>query len=314
MKVFLGDNSIYLANFTQAKVPTAYLLDYTNINNIKEDDTVYTSIADLGGIVQLAEVLRKADIIEYVDSDFSDDKKYKEWTLEYVRTFALDKSKRVINAPSNQSIKLPFDLIDKRQGEAKQLWFAGCSVTVGEGVKDHERYCNLLSKKLKLPFSLLARGGSSIKWTADQILRSDVRENDIVVWGMTSINRFPFVTDEGILIHVNPASYLDYQKRYKRNFFDIFDSSHLQYEGIISIYQVVNFCRKIKAKLIVAGLLLDTESAESVVGLPEYLHCHNFRGRDYENFFIDVGSDDRHPGPKQHQEYADSILEKLKQG
>ena len=49
--------------------------------------------------------------------------------------------------------------------------------------------------KLNLPVSTLAQGGTSIFWAADQILRSDIRKDDIVIFMLTSTHRFPYYTN-----------------------------------------------------------------------------------------------------------------------
>ena len=81
----------------------------------------------------------------------------------------------------------------------------------------------------------------------------------------------------------------------------------------MAIYQVINFCQKIGAKLLLAGLLVDPKLAVYLVNLPEYIHLNNYYGVNKEDIFLDVGSDYSHPGPITHQWYADAILTKLKE-
>ena len=64
------------------------------------------------------------------------------------------------------------------------LWTAGCSVTHGMGVSESERWGNILSEYLDMPEISLSMNGASIKWTADQILRSDIKRGDVVVWDL----------------------------------------------------------------------------------------------------------------------------------
>ena len=75
-----------------------------------------------------------------------------------------------------------------RQTDDKTLWITGCSITHGIGVSKEQRYADLLEKKLGLPTVLLTQSGSSIAWQTDQLLQSDIRAGDLVVWGLTSFN------------------------------------------------------------------------------------------------------------------------------
>ena len=197
------------------------------------------------------------------------------------------------------------NLVDNRKNDDPQLWIAGCSVTYGIGVKKNQRYGNLLAKKLKKDASFLAYPGSSISWAADQILRSDIRKNDIVIWGLTSNNRFAYYIDNEIH-HVNAVAINNNVKLSTHLHGKLLvDSDNLRYDNITSIYQVINFCDKINAKLLLVGIM-------TVPDLQNYLH-------HIPNFFqlpiksLDIGNDNEHSGPKTHKLYTDLIYEQLYQ-
>ena len=80
-------------------------------------------------------------------------------------------------------------LKNTRTNNSPVLWTAGCSVTYGTGVEYSSRWGSLLASYLNLPEVTLSQGGSSIFWAADQLLRSDIRPGDIVVWGLTNVPR-----------------------------------------------------------------------------------------------------------------------------
>ena len=77
------------------------------------------------------------------------------------------------------------------------LWVAGCSFSSAVGVESDERWGHYVSNHFNLPEVNIAQGGASITFAADQILRSDIRPSDRVIWGLTGVARVDFVSSEG---------------------------------------------------------------------------------------------------------------------
>ena len=190
------------------------------------------------------------------------------------------------------------------------LWAAGCSFTSAVGVELNERWGHLVASELGLEEVNIARGGASIWNASDQILRSDIRKDDTVVWGLTSVGRVEIVQD-GQLNSSTVSRYqqLDLEKQYYT--LDYFDSSTIKVKYVRQIQQVINFCSKIGAKLHIVNFLEKdgittrylTDTNVSYIDLKSQGH----------NVAIDLGTDGEHPGPKQHQKYAKEII-KLIQG
>jgi hypothetical protein len=200
-------------------------------------------------------------------------------------------------------------LVDTRKSQEYQLWVGGCSISHGIGVKKNQRFGQLLSDALNLPVSFLTKGGSSIQWAADQILRSDIRPNDIVVWGLTSFTRLPYYSN-GKIHHITPQTYKDNLEFNKIIPLDQLDGDNITYQNLAKIYAVINFCQKIQAKLFLFGILVDHQMLKWTADLPDYrqLHgCFDFM----QNLFIDLGSDNTHPGPRMHQWYCDQMLKTI---
>ena len=87
----------------------------------------------------------------------------------------------------------------------------------------------------------------------------------------------------------------------------------LLYDSIIAVYQVLNFCQAVNAKLILVGMHAEIEFATYLKDIPAYIHVDGFYGIGRYDKFIDFGSDlQGHPGPLMHQLYAEKILDKLK--
>ena len=311
--LFVGDVGEYLAKIALQHSNSAKLITAKNYKNIRAG-TYYTSIGDLKTDKKFESVLKQADVIIYSPPHTWSNEQGKrptEYWLTVVRAF---EDKKVINA---DHLKLPLldiflKLVDQRKTELPQLWIAGCSITHGVGVEKSERYGKLLADRLNQPVSFLTDPGSSIPWAADQILRSDLRPGDTVVWGLTSMGRITWWQDNKHVWHINISTYqttpeLDEHVRITR----IWEQDRA-YDGISKIYQVINFCAKKKVKLYLAGILIDLRKYS--LHLDNFVPFYSGIKEAEDNQFLDIGTDiERHPGPLTHQWYADKILEKIQQ-
>jgi hypothetical protein len=196
----------------------------------------------------------------------------------------------------------------------KTLYIAGCSISHGSGIKDHERYGEILAEKLGLPCIFLAMPGSSIAWQSDRILQADIRSNDIVVWGLTNLARVNIAdtTDWRGYPIANYTTSLDKSQRYFN--LDYFESWTLYMSCIKQILQVENVCQKIGVDLCLANLLDTTvvpllfrQQSNYVDCLEKWKPDHGVVTFDY----IDLGNDNIHPGPGQHRVYADKIYQNI---
>ena len=89
---------------------------------------------------------------------------------------------------------------------------------------------------------------------------------------------------------------------------------NLSYKASNYIHQVVNFLEKIGSVdycfIWVMRRILKEQSGlfmELVKDVPNFI-----LGVDSPDEFVDVGTDNQHPGPKQHQVYKNKILNVLK--
>jgi len=319
--LFVGDCTEDLA--TQAKDfdSSAYLVDFSNYQKFLDQTnhtlTAYTSAADLPKMSQneavFYQVLQKADQIYYCPpttwSDHTDEfslQNMKQLT-EYFLYLIHSKKNNVRGLDlSNYANNFYLKLQDKRKPNSQaQLWVAGCSVTAGVGVDSDERFAVLVAENFDGQFVDLSKAGSSMEFAADQILRSDVRKGDFVVWGLTSEYR-ALVWDRKCQTSasINPYKF-DYTNTNKAD--DIVDETRL-YKALIAFVQVENFCKKVGAHLIAVPILCSE-------ALQLLLHDHDsYYQLPYMPCFLDLGSDNIHPGREQHKWYSDRINNVLKNG
>ncbi len=210
----------------------------------------------------------------------------------------------------NESSQI-LELADSRKTSESQLWIVGGSDSKGVGVLPEQRYGQLIANHFGLPVSFLTVIGSSIQWAADQILRSDIRPGDTVIWGLVPPTRFPFYKDNDV-VHVSWHRYKKTPDLIKYIDIDQLDNSNtLLYRPIISISQVQNVCNKLGVNLIIAGLAPRCEYLPFVATFKNFIHLHDRFGLVETERFLDFGSDGDHPGPQTHQWYADQIITKI---
>lgn len=310
--LYVGDVTEYLSVVALKADPTATLITDSAIDNISPG-TYYTSIGDVGGLTNFAKVLRQADQIVYAPPDkwsdsFFGKSKMQIWTEDYLKSFVHFRPIKnlpaglVTQVPENKSTIL--QLSDVRKITQPQLWVAGCSYTHGDGVQSNQRYGQLLADKLNLSVSFLSQSGSSITWAADQILRSDLKENDILVWGLTSVPRINYF-ENNMIHHAYPGV-----KNFEKFFVD--HQEDILYKSLTSVYQVMNFCKKIKVDLFLVDLL-NLDLKYYLKDDIEVLCLIGLWGRDIDTKFLDYGDDGAHPGVKTHEFYAEEICKKIQE-
>ena len=306
INVYVGDVSDCVGLQAKKADASASLLTPANYKNIC-NGTFYTSIGDLDNLNQFAYILRAADNIFYVEPETWSNRKLKEWTENYLVSFSFLPNKHVHGFAVNASLADVNNFLQlsaaRKQKHNSQLWVSGCSISAGVGVLPEQRYGSLLAEKLNLEVSFLTSPGSSMRWQADQILRSDLQQNDILIWGLTGINRKVQLIQQQIRhINVQSTNVPTDELRY-------LTSDYVLYDAVNSIYQVINFCNKIKCKYILASPL--PNGIESLLSKCNYfINLNGHFGRTANNIFMDTGTDNQHPGPLMHNYYADIIFEK----
>lgn len=265
------------------------------------------------------------------DSDYED-------LFEGLASWA--RTKRSIDYTPN-SFEVPECLhtLEGRKNNSPQVWIGGCSFAHGEKLQDqNKRYGQLIADKLKMPVSFLTHNGASNGWVADQLMKSDIREGDVVIIGVTGVSRVPiymnkdyyavnihsFTKDEiwksitRILTENNIP--LDEQtlkvqdnatlKRYISEEFLL--SDHFFYDAINHIEQLANFFNKLKVKfLFVYVPEIECLYMSNVGKMLQYLASTKIPAHVMESRYVDRATDQVHPGTETHRLYADEILQQL---
>ena len=336
LAIYVGsDSDLSLSTIAKRFDQNAFLLTESNLNCLSGNDDLacYTGIEEIPDPNKLYNILKLADLIVYVAPPSWADIKYDlfdnfdreifsspKYVTDYILLRLLKENKNVQNFDliSIDSYTNYFDkLEDTRKSENRQIWNVGCSHTYGTGVEPYQRYGHLLSERLKLPVSFLARPGGHPEWVADQILRSDIRKDDIIVWELSNPDRYTFWSNSEYdvefinIARVERGQTPDAMELYsKKELLKRLTDPTLIYQAITHVKQVVNFCNKIGAKIIIFGI-------QTPLNFWYYLSdCNYYNFHLPEEFFqtdfVDLGTDNEHPGPQQHRLYAEFCFNKLK--
>ena len=326
LTVFVGDTDNSVSISAKQHDPMAFLLDFNNYqdffnNALSKNTTVYTSLGDLPKDISILwKLLTVADKVIYCPPTIWSDHNEidvvfptmcMQGLTEHLLLILPDKEK-VQNLDYTKLVPDPIPLRDQRIVDTPQLWCVGWSISHGIGVTPTERYGYLISKKLETPCSFLTRPGAAIDWAADQILRSDIRKGDIVIWGITSTNRLTFVHENKLIPGITTRSYEGIPNLNSIVPERTLLSQNTVYKHIYSIKQVINFCKKCQATLLMIGLIPSDNTIRYLATLPEYHHYQSpqkYNNLIWTRFFEDYGEDGEHPGPIQHKLYADFILD-----
>jgi hypothetical protein len=319
LTLFVGDNDQSIATAALQMDSNAFLINQNNCHNYLQG-TGYTSLADLSDENNFAKVLQAADIIIYSpppNDVWSDNNKIKfkskslkELTEYHLNFFSFDKSKKMLNFTSVYSPTLNFE-INKRLTENKNAWLIGGSITSGVGVAEDEKYSSILSRKLGMPLVDLSMPRTSILWCVDQLLRSQVQKDDLILLELPPCCRFPYYKYTGEVFHASLSAIEGQMVDHRIISTGFLSDPHLIVLSLVSILQLINFCNKIGAKLIILGICCDLELCQELKDFPEYLHLQNYWGYNKYLDFDNQKNDHQggHPGPKSHQYYAEKILQ-----
>ena len=203
---------------------------------------------------------------------------------------------------------------NRRKTQDSQIWIAGCSYAEGAFLpaKTEQRYGQLVADYFGIPASFLAVIGSSISHACDQILRSDIKKNDILIWGLTGIHRFCWFIDDNWV----PVTY-SFTREFK-------GSDKKLLENILANDAAVNFAQRYVAQvknvcdLIGVEMIIMQHQELSTPDSHEKLKSWLLR---YQNNFLDIdmltltdtADDQKHPGPDTHKQWADAIIKKIEQ-
>lgn len=313
--LYVGDCTEEVAISCQKQHPNAFLVEFSNYQQVMQDIAkgynivAYTSFADLPKIEEntnsvFYNLLDLATEIFYIPPNkWSDHKEeYSIHSMQRITEYFLYNINNQKNNVHNLSLEhyqvnVPYLELKNKTVNHPTIYVAGCSISHGVGVKDTERYGEIVASNLGMQSCFLTDPGSSIEWAGDQILRSDIQSDDIVIWGLTSEYRAcEWDTEKHKIKHINNYNF----EGSESGSIALISEENRLYKALTVVHQVNNFCNKIGVQLICFPIISSEALKLYLSGL------ENFYDMPYKRN-VDLGSDNVHPGPKQHQYWAKKL-------
>lgn len=320
-KILLGDHHDHTASYAHDLWgDTCQLLTINNHHDrLTKSDAFYTGLGDwYSHPDQLFQVLVEAE--QVVVAPFMLENHFDMWDptntesgMVRVMSLVLDKIYNRTKIVDHNHFELTHQAsyrIPRPANQKKTLWVFGCSMTQGDGVQEHQRWANCLAAKLNLPLKVVAESGSSVQWAADMILRSDLHEDDIVVWGVTEHARFSWYANDR-QYHAHNwylRNNTELPQLPVRHIGQLLTSDHLLHLAIVLMNQVENFCHKLKINLLMFGVLTSDSINLQMSDKSNFIPYFRF-----DKTYIDYGNDNIHPGPQEHSLIANILCDKLYQ-
>lgn len=305
LELFVGDVYETLAIKAKAHNANAVLITSLNLDSFLSSPSIvgYTSLADVGDHELFFQLCKKVDKLYYrppVKWSHPDQQYYTEHVLAWILQYKnIDGFEYLLNR--NYQFNQDF-LQDTRKTDQSQLWAVGCSITFGVGVDIEQTYREIASQELDLKHSNLSCPGSSIIWQSDQICRANLQPNDIVFWGLTGQHRIPVLHNNKVL-HLHSQQYEKYSDLVSNFSIDLLNNDTLLYHNVLAVRRAYHVCQKIGAELVILGLMPDFDNLYLHYNVPVFRHLEPVHHK-----YVDIGTDNMHPGPEQHKVFAKEFL------
>jgi hypothetical protein len=299
--LFVGNVDESLSDAAKHYDSNAKLITKENLGSLPE--VGYISIGD-HDFDDFINVLETYSELHYISSDAWEHESTRIQTETYLKYYS--HRKPVYNTKENSYADI-LKLEDSRKNENQpQLWIVGGAEAHGSGVSDSEKFGCVLSEKLGVDVSYLTQINSSIGWQSDQILRSDIKKNDFVVWCIGSMETISYFDNQ-----IKQSVTLGYRNTHRLDVLEVDENSivdeHLLHHSITAISRVICHSQILGYKLAIS--LISNNTAENEQALLLYLsQFENFiHSYLHQQDWIDCGysgSGDC-PGPEHHKYLAD---------
>jgi hypothetical protein len=255
----------------------------------------HTSLGDLSA-KQILAVADLFDTINFVPDKFDHQSSIYKQTVLLLQSLSHKKS------ISNFTASTPKTFLSADVSGLAGMWVFGCSYSYGTGLQDFsQRYSEILSKQLSLKLRLVARPGSSIHWSLRHLLHADIKPTDVVIWQITTPERYTAGNDYNDVTEVLLKSSKD------RSAVDFHSDPQLFYNHINCLNIGLQYLRTLGVKFAITSL--DNNSELNYQCLAEYTkhpeYCYT------PDIIIDRGSDNLHWGPKTHKILAEKLYKFL---
>ena len=267
----------------------------------------HTSIGDIGSSDELEFILSRTKLVYWAESsidEFADSDSYydflnwlKDHNLKYNNVVNLDKIKfDVYNWNGEFSLK------------ENQAVFLGCSFTAGIGLPDsNTHYSTLVAKHFDKEILNLAVPGGSNSLIFDRYTQLDFYPGQLVVIQLTHPGRLHYCDTNQRLQAVRFA---DNSHSLNRQMIEIYHRDFLFYELLIKLRAMISIARAKNIKLVFWLINYKDEMIYSKLDQTYFYNMPEFVPAScVENYILDSGTDNIHPGIQSNKFIADTLIE-----
>lgn len=270
----------------------------TSIPLTLDKSEYHTSVGDMS-TSDIITVSNFFDEIELIDHGFDHDSP--NWLETKILLNYLCHKKPVINFTQQFPKTFTCDSNFVPNAKGNNLWIFGCSHSHGIGLTSpDQRFGSLISQHLNLTPIFVTQPGSSLQWSLRHLVNSNINNNDVVVWQITTPHRLTLyngdLTKEIILAGSKDRCLLD-----------VFDDQQMFFHHCSLLNYGVKYLRSKNARFVMVSIL-DQQKLfycylDEYTKYPEY--CYT------PGSYLDLGTDSLHLGPLSNKAIAHSIINHL---
>lgn len=270
----------------------------TSIDVLLDSNEYHTSLGDMSS-ADIIKISNNFPTINFVDRKFNRSSDIYKETVILLNS--LSWSKNVTNFTINLPISFADPMVITRP-DGPALWVFGCSHSHGVGLlPDEKRFGEIVAASLNLPLVLISNPGSSLSWSLRNLMASNIKSNDVVIWQLTTphrISQYNGINTKEILL----------ARSDNRCLLEVFDDNQVFFNHINLLNFGVRYLRSTGVKFIISSILPELgkffyDYLVEYSKYPEYCYTPGCQ--------IDFGTDQIHAGPLSHNAIAQRLLDHI---
>ena len=190
--------------------------------------------------------------------------------------------------------------------------FFGCSFTQGVGLENptEQSYTKLVSDYYNARCINLGKGGTSNYRSFDLLSQIDFYQEQRVILQITFPERLRYVDEN---YNINDLVFSNsLGKKHSRSLIEVYNKNYLLYELIIKLKTFIKLARSKKLKFVF--WLMDYKNKE-LFSKKDQLYFYEYPefipACLIQDYMIDLGTDNLHPGPESQKLIADAIIDHM---
>jgi len=280
------------------------------LTNVDQNYTVgHTSRQEFKTDLELENILASADVVYWADPDpvdFVSDEIYFNF-LNWIKQYQT-RHKNISNFDSINPDPFKWKYTPPAT-TANNLIALGCSFTAGVGIPDDtHRFANIVADELGLNCVNLGQPGGSFQKIYDIFTQLDFNPGQTIILQIPPIGRIRYCQDNHVL---NDIQFGNSQSAPTliNHMVMVYNTSYLFYQLLTNLRLMVKYARAKKLKLVFflfdykSNLCCNLEEQMYFYEFPEFIP--NFA---LQNYMVDTGTDNIHPGIESNKIVAKEIV------